>query len=129
MAFNILLLLIILLSAGGIVFIISRKFFYLANINLEMMPEEKAAQTKKKLIEERIKRQTEEWQRKIKIKILDLESFFARELKGVKMANRFKIIIICLIKINLWSKPKIERHLIFFKNKVEFIKNKYRKKD
>ena len=129
MIFNILLLLLILLSVGGVVFIISRKFFYLTNINPEMMPEEKAAQIKKKLIEKKVKRQIEEWQRKTKIKILDLESFFAHELKLAKIANRFKIIIVCLVKISQWIEPKIKKDLIFLKNKVEFIKNKHKKRD
>lgn len=107
MIINILLLIIIFLSLGIIAFIISRKFFSLINIDVEQIPREKMARIKKVLLEKKIIRQIEEWQNRLKARKENFKVHFKK------------------IKKNLIS--KIDKVLIFLKNKIEFIKNKYEK--
>ena len=108
---NIILLIVIFLSLIGIAIIISRKFFSLTNINLEQVPEERAARIKKDLLEKRLIRQIGELKSKLK-----------------ERKNNFKIYLKTgtdsLEKLEEKLRPRIEADLIFLKNKIKFIKNK-----
>ncbi len=108
MIINILLLIIIFLALVSIIFIISRKFFSLTNIDVEQIPEEKEAKMKKYLLEKKVIRQIEEWQNKLKVKKEKIKIYLDK------------------IKRNLIFKTT--KVLIFLKNKIEFIKNKYQNK-
>lgn len=111
MLINILLLIVIFLSLIGIVIIISRKFFSLANINLEQVPEEKAARIKRDLLEKKFIRQIGELKNKLKQRKNNLKIY-------LKTGINF------LEKIEEKIRPKIEAGLIFLKNRLKFIKNK-----
>lgn len=108
MIINILLLIIIFLSLGIIAFIISRKFFSLTNIDVEQIPEEKIAKIKKILLEKKIIRQMEEWQSRLRAKKENFKVHFQKTVKSLA--------------------SKIDKALIFLKNKIEFIRNRYEKR-
>lgn len=105
MIIDISLLIIIFLSLISIIFIISGKFFSLTNIDVEQIPEEKAARIKKYLLEKRVNRQIKEWQDRLKIKRENFRIFLG---KTGRILN-----------------SGMDKALIFLKNKIEFIKNKY----
>jgi len=111
MLINILLLMVIFLSLIGIAIIISRKFFSLTNINLEQVPEERAARIKKDLLEKKFIRQIGELKSKLKERKNNLKVYL-------------KTGIDFLEKIEEKTRPRIEAGLIFLKNKLKFIKNK-----
>ncbi len=108
---NILLLIVIFLSLIGIAIIVSRKFFSLTNINLEQVPEERAAKIKKDLLEKKFIRQIGELKNKLKQKKDNLKIFFKTGVDFLK-------------KIEEKIQPKVGASLIFLKNKLKFIKNK-----
>jgi len=108
---NILLLIVIFLSLIGIAIIISRKFFSLTNINLEQVPEERAARVKKDLLEKKFIRQIGELKNKLKERKNSLKIYLKTGIDFLK-------------KIEEKTLPKIEAGLIFLKNKLKFIKNK-----
>ena len=60
MTVNIFLTIIILLCLTGILLIITKRIFYLVNIDLDKIPQEIAAKTKKELLKKRINRQISE---------------------------------------------------------------------
>lgn len=111
MLINILLLMVIFLSLIGVAVIISRKFFSLTNINLEQVPEERAARIKKDLLEKKFIRQIEELKNKLRERKNNLKIY-------LKTGKDF------LEKIKEKILPKIKAGLIFLKNKLKFIKNK-----
>lgn len=111
MLINILLLIVIFLSLIGIAIIISRKFFSLANINLDQVPEERAARIKRDLLEKKFIRQIGELKNKLKEKERNLKIYL-------------KTGIDFLEKIEEKIQPRIKAGLIFLKNKLKFIKNK-----
>ena len=108
---NILLLIVIFLSLIGIVIIVSRKFFSLININLEQVPEERAARIKKDLLEKKFIRQIKELKNKFEERKNKLKIYLKTGIDFFKKAEE-KIL------------PKIKISLIFLKNKLKFIKNK-----
>jgi len=108
---NILLLIVIFLSLIGIAIIISKKFFSLININLEQVPEERAARIKKDLLEKKLIRQIRELKNRLKERKNNLKV-------SLKTGVEF------LEKIEEKVRPKTEAGLIFLKNKLKFIKNK-----
>lgn len=115
MLINILLLIVIFLSLIGIIFIISRKIFSLTNIDLEQIPKEKVARIKRELLEKKIIRQIGEWKDKLKAKKNTLKIY-------IKTGVDF------LEKIKEKAEPRVKTGLIFLKNKIKFIKNKYEKR-
>ncbi len=84
MTINSLFVLIILFSLGGIIFIIRRKIFFLAKIDLNQMPEEVAAKTKRDLLKKRTNRQISDFKNKIKLKINNLKFDFQKIFKIMK---------------------------------------------
>jgi len=108
---NILLLIVIFLSLIGVIIISSRKFFSLTNINLEQVPEERAARIKKDLLEKKFIRQIGELKNKLKERKNNLKIYLKT---GIDFLEEIKEKV----------QPKTEAGLIFLKNKLKFIKNK-----
>ncbi|MBU4369736.1 DUF5305 domain-containing protein [Patescibacteria group bacterium] len=111
MLINILLLMVIFLSLIGVAVIIRRKFFSLTNINLEQVPEERAARIKKDLLEKKFIRQIGELKNKLK-----------ERKNNLKVYLKIGIDFFKKIKEKIQSNTKL--NLIFLKNKLKFIKNK-----
>ncbi|GEM_PF-1329187 len=105
MVIDIFLLIIIFLSLVFVIFIISRKFFSLTNIDVEQIPEEREAKIKKYLLEKKINRQIKEWQDRLKIKRENFKTIWGKMRRSLN--------------------SHADKVLIFLKNKIEFIKNKY----
>ena len=95
---------IILFSLGIIIFIIRKKIFFLAKIDLDQMPEEVVAKTKRDLLKKRTNRQINDFKNKIEIKINNLKFDFK---------NIFKIL-----------KLKFQRGLDFLENVAKILKNR-----
>ena len=96
---DIILLIIFFACLGGIIFIISRKLFFLSNLDLSKIPKEKIAKMKRDLLEKKIAREMTELKNKT-IKILKT------------LISSFK--------------SKLNKALIYLKNTLKLIKKKYK---
>lgn len=81
--YNIIPLIIILLCLAIIIFIISKKFPLLATFDVSSIPEEKEAETKQKIMEERVQRKAKVFYNKISPIFKIIGNFFARKLKDI----------------------------------------------
>ncbi len=84
---------------GGIIFIISRKLFFLSNLDISKIPKEKMAKMKRELLEKKIAREMTELTNKI-VKHLNI------------LASKLK--------------PKFNKGLIYLKNTIKLIKKKHK---
>jgi len=96
---DIILLIIFFACLGGIIFIISRKLFFLSNLDISKIPKEKIAKMKKDLLEKKIAREMTE----LKNKTIEI-------LKILISSFRFKL----------------NKALIYLKNTLKLIKKKYK---
>jgi len=94
---DIIFLIIFFACLGGIIFIISRKLFFLSNIDISKIPKEKMAKMKRELLEKKIAREM-------------------TELKN-KIFDRLRVFISCLMS-------KLNKGLIFLKKSLKLIKEK-----
>jgi len=62
---DIIFLIIFLACWGGIIFIISRKLFFLSNLDVSKIPKERMAKMKRELLEKKIAREMAELKNKI----------------------------------------------------------------
>lgn len=83
----------------GIIFILSRKLFFLSNLDISKIPKERMAKIKKELLEKKIAREMTELESKI---IESLKILFSR------------------------VQPKLRGALIYLKNTIKFIKRKFK---
>lgn len=103
MLIDIILILIIFFSLGGIIFIFLKKLPLVAAIDLKESPKKQQDQVKQRLIEERLKRQIQEFKKK-------LANFFSPFInKLIKINDFFKN------KIQLLEEQYLERKRILFK--------------
>ncbi len=96
---DIIFLIIFFACLGGIIFIISRKLFFLSNIDISKIPKEKMAKMKRELLEKKIAREM-------------------TELKN-KIFDRLRVFVSCF-------RSKLNKGLIFFKKSLKLIKEKYK---
>ncbi len=96
---DIVFLIIFFISWMGIIFIISRKFFFISNLDVSKIPKERMAKMKRELLEKKIAREM-------------------TELKN-KMIEYSKILI-SFFKFNA------NKGLIYLKNTLKLIKKKYK---
>lgn len=81
--YNIIPLIIILLCLAIVIFIISKKFPLLATFDVSSIPEEKEAETKQKIMEERVQRKAKVFYNKISPIFKIIGNFFARKFKDI----------------------------------------------
>ncbi|MCX6740056.1 MAG: tetratricopeptide repeat protein [Candidatus Parcubacteria bacterium] len=82
--YNIIPLIIILLCLAGISAIVLKKLPLLTIFDVNEIPEEKAAQTKNKIIEERLERKVKHFSSKLQPFFQILSNFFQRKVSAVK---------------------------------------------
>ena len=82
--YNIIPLIVILLCLAGILAIIIKKLPLLAVFDVNSIPEEKEAETKKKIMEERLERKAKVYWNKISPFFKLISNFFARKFKAVQ---------------------------------------------
>lgn len=80
--YNIIPLIIILLCLAGILAIVLKKLPLLAVFDVDSIPEEKEAETKKKIMEERMERKLKVFYNKLKPFLQLIGNFFQRKLKS-----------------------------------------------
>jgi tetratricopeptide (TPR) repeat protein len=84
--YNIIPLIIILLCLAGILAIVLKKLPLLAVFDVESIPEEKEAETKKKIMEDRMERKLKVWYNKIKPFLELIANFFQRKIKSSQVS-------------------------------------------